>query len=206
MLLPGAVQRSQRLITSLVGDRILKPVDRTKALTTEPAVVLCCCDYTQLERLEHCRRHIVVNPQEIKLHGGGLLLDPNSPANAKHNNLATIKHQVGLAIEAKGKISQFMSFVDWRCGISSKHDMDAETIFRSAITGKMIAKEPGEFLEGWQVRLFFYLHDYSFLDSQLAFIREHPGANGFTFYFGAKETLDYLRTWEDPIGERELVS
>lgn len=205
MLTQEEILRSERFIRDAFRGGVFKPIDPARIVRDEPVVSLSCGDFTQAERHEFCVKRVAEKPQRIELHGGGLLLDPMNPENGAHNSLATIQRHVAIALEAKGDIRGMLSYVDWRCGVPFLHGMGAQRMFRSAIYGKRTALET--FLRGWEVRLLFYLHDYSFLDpTEFSFISEHPNANGFTFIYKGSEMESFIDHWKDEVADGQLVA
>jgi len=206
MLTQEGIRRSERFIRAAFQASIFQPIDSARIVRDEPVVSLACGDFTQAEeRHDFCRRRVAEKPQRIELHGGGLLLDPMNPENGFHNSLATIQRHVAIALKAKGDIRTMLSYVDWRCGVPMMHGMDAQQMFRSAIFGKRSALDT--FLKGWEVRLLFYLHDYSFLDpEEFSFIKEHPEAKGFTFLYKGTAMEAFIDGWKDEVADGELVS
>lgn len=198
------IRSSERFIRQAIDENILKPVDRKRARDmARPCIALACGDLSQAkDRLTHLWDRFTPHAQLIMLHGGGLLLDPISPANQPHSSIPEIRHQIGIGVAAKAKkgitIDLFAAYYDYPCGVAEGHSMSARDTFQAAIHGKNFAKT--DLVPGWEMALLFSIYDLRFLADHRC-VQEHPMAEGLTFYFGAKDMTLYLNDWKDSVEE-----
>jgi len=189
---------SEHFIRAAVDQGVLSGVTTRKHSPNDaPRLGLACPDYTQLhDRMTHYWNRVGGNVQMVQMHGGMLLLDPESPEKAQ---LPAVVYQIHKAIMAKRvhgvEFAGFDGYVDWPCGVGHGHGMTAPQLFASAIrAGDFFMNE----VASLPVRQLFYLGDLKSLACHRV-VAEHPEATGFTFAYTAEDMTLFLETYCEPV-------
>jgi hypothetical protein len=186
----------------------------------DEACLLIGCGDLQVSprRMRYVWQCLTPRAQLIKLHGGGSLLDPLSPANRHLSRIPIIMDETRIAVAAKAKqgieLKTAVLAIDHKCGVHQMHVMRTMDVLRSAIHAKEFYKDalsldpelqrlqPGV---KWKVVLLFNIFDLAFLEGHRARLK-NPNADGLTYYFGRKRMSSFLDTWKDGVAENELVT
>ncbi len=189
---------SEHFIRAAVDEGVFRSVKKGHAAVHDaPRLGLACPDYTQLrDRMTHYWGRVGTNVQMIGMHGGMLLLDPESP---EHAQLPAVVYQIRKAIAAKRahgvEFAGFDGYVDWPCGVGHGHGMTAPQLFASALRG-------GDYFTNevapLSVRQLFLLSDLTSLSGH-RLVTEHPEASGFTFTYTPEEMSLLLETYCEPL-------
>jgi hypothetical protein len=147
---------SERLIIDAINADVLQPVDGRKLrhidceeddVDLDEACLLIGCGDLQVSprRMRYVWQCLTPRAQLIKLHGGGSLLDPLSPANRHLSRIPIIMDETRIAVAAKAKqgieLKTAVLAIDHKCGVHQMHDMRTMDVLRSAIHAKEFYKD-----------------------------------------------------------------